>query len=77
MILWYNKLAGDGWLYGLLIGNGYMGANEFGRVESERIALNESTFWLGSPHDYNDPDEYNYFEKIKKLVFESEKGIRV
>ena len=54
---------------GLLIGNGYMGANVFGRVENERIALNESTFWSGRPHDYNDPDAHNYFEKIKKLVF--------
>ncbi|MCG6958415.1 glycoside hydrolase family 95 protein [bacterium BMS3Abin03] len=69
MVIWYNKPAGDVWTDGLLIGNGYMGANVFGRVENERIALNESTFWSGRPHDYNDPDAHNYFEKIKKLVF--------
>jgi alpha-L-fucosidase 2 len=51
------------------IGNGYMGAMVFGRVQHERIALNESTFWSGRPHDYNDPEAYRYFEKIKKLVF--------
>jgi alpha-L-fucosidase 2 len=69
MVLWYNKPAENVWLDGLFIGNGYMGANVFGRVENERIALNESTFWSGRPHDYNDPDAYNYFEKIKELVF--------
>lgn len=68
MVLWY-KQPGIKWLDGLFIGNGYMGANVFGRVENERIALNESTFWSGRPHDYNDPDAFSYFEKIKKLVF--------
>ena len=69
MIIWYNKPAEKVWLDGLFIGNGYMGANVFGRVFNERIALNESTFWSGRPHDYNDPDAYKYFEKIKNLVF--------
>lgn len=69
MVLWYNKPATNVWHDGLLIGNGYMGANVFGRVQHERIALNESTFWSGRPHDYNDPDAYSYFEKIKALVF--------
>ena len=46
-----------------------MGANVFGRVYNERIALNESTFWSGRPHDYNDPDANKYFGKIKDLVF--------
>ena len=69
MVLWYDKPAGDVWLDGLFIGNGYMGGNVFGRVENERIALNESTFWSGRPHDYNDPNAHNYFDKIKDLVF--------
>ena len=38
-------------------------------IQNERIALNESTFWSGRPHDYNDPDAGKYFEKIKDLVF--------
>ena len=68
MVLWYAKPAGDVWLDGLFIGNGHMGANVFGRVENERIALNESTFWSGRPHDYNDPDAGRYFSQIKDLV---------
>jgi len=69
MVVWYNKPADKVWLDGLFIGNGYMGANVFGKVQNERIALNESTFWSGKPHDYNDPDAYKYFGKIKDLVF--------
>jgi alpha-L-fucosidase 2 len=69
MILWYNKPADSVWHDGLLIGNGYMGGNVFGRVDKERIALNESTFWSGRPHNYNDPDAHRYFNKIKALVF--------
>ena len=70
MVLWYNKPADKVWLDGLFIGNGYMGANVFGKVINERIALNESTFWSGRPHDYNDSDANKYFEKIKNLVFD-------
>jgi hypothetical protein len=69
MVVWYNKPADRVWLDGLFIGNGFMGANVFGKVQNERIALNESTFWSGRPHDYNDPDANKYFGKIKDLVF--------
>jgi alpha-L-fucosidase 2 len=70
MLLWY-KQPGTQWSEGLLIGNGYMGANVFGQIVNERIALNESTFWSGKPHNYNDPQAYRYFEKIKDLVFKN------
>ncbi len=69
MVVWYDKPADKVWLDGLFIGNGYMGGNVFGRIKNERIALNESTFWSGRPHDYDDPDAYKYFGKIKDLVF--------
>ena len=69
MVVWYNKPADRVWFDGLFIGNGYIGANVFGRVQNERIALNESTFWSGRPHDYNNPDAFSYFKKIKELVF--------
>jgi len=69
MVVWYNNPADNVWLDGLFIGNGYMGGNVFGKIQDERIALNESTFWSGRPHDYNDPDAGKYFGKIKDLVF--------
>ncbi len=70
MVLWYNEPAGEVWLDGLFIGNGYMGGNVFGRVENERIALNESTFWSGRPHDYNDPEAHRYYDRIKELMYD-------
>ena len=69
MVLWYDQPAGEVWLDGLFIGNGYMGGNVFGRIENERIALNESTFWSGRPHDYNDPEAHNYYDRIKELMY--------
>ena len=68
MVLWYTK-PGDKWLDGSFIGNGYMGGNVFGRVQNERIALNESSFWSGVPHDYDNPEGLKYYPKIKALVF--------
>ena len=68
MVLWY-KQPGVKWLEGMLIGNGYMGAMVFGRVQNERIALNEGTFWSGRPHDYTNPNGYKYFPKMRDLVF--------
>ena len=69
MVLWYDQPAGEVWLDGLLIGNGYMGGNVFGRTDHERIALNESTFWSGRPVDYNDPEAHKYYDQIKQLMY--------
>ena len=68
MVLWY-KQPGEKWLEGLPIGNGYMGAMVFGRIQNERIALTEGTFWSGRPNDYANPDGYKYFPAIRDLVF--------
>lgn len=67
MVIWYRKPA-EKWLEALPIGNGYMGAMVFGGTARERIALNESTFWSGRPHDYNDPNAINYFSQIRQLI---------
>jgi alpha-L-fucosidase 2 len=71
MIIWYRQPA-DKWLEALPIGNGYMGGMVFGGVSQERIALNESSFWSGRPHDYNDPDAYKYYPKIRQLVVDEQ-----
>ena len=67
MVIWYRKPA-EKWLEALPIGNGYMGAMVFGGTAYERIALNESSFWSGRPHDYNDSNAINYFSQIRQLV---------
>jgi alpha-L-fucosidase 2 len=68
MVLWYRQ-PGEKWLDAMPIGNGYMGAMVFGGIQQERIGLNESSFWSGRPHDYNDTNAIKYFSKIRDLVF--------
>ena len=68
MVLWYHQ-PGVKWLDAMPIGDGYMGAMVFGGIQKERIALNESSFWSGRPHDYNDTNALAYFPQIRDLVF--------
>ena len=68
MLLW-NRQPAEKWLDAMPLGNGLMGAMAFGGVREERISLNESSFWSGRPHDYNDPDAGKYFAQIRDLVF--------
>ncbi len=68
MVLWYRQPATD-WLQAVPLGNGMIGAMVFGGVPQERIALNESSFWSGRPHDYDDTNAFQYFPQIRDLVF--------
>jgi alpha-L-fucosidase 2 len=68
MVVWYRQPA-QAWLDAMPLGNGLMGAMVFGGVQKERIALNESSFWSGRPHDYDDPNAGKYFPQIRELVF--------
>ena len=68
MVLWYRQPA-EKWLEAMPLGNGLMGAMVFGGIRQERIALNESTFWSGRPHDYDHPEALRYFPQIRDLVF--------
>lgn len=67
MLLWYRQ-PGEKWLDASPLGNGLMGAMVFGGIQSERIALNDSSFWSGRPHDYDNPEAPQYFPKIRDLV---------
>lgn len=68
MAIWYRQPA-SAWLQAMPLGNGMIGAMVFGGAPKERIALNESTFWSGRPHDYDDPEAFKYFGQIRDLVF--------
>jgi len=68
IILWYRQPALK-WLEALPLGNGMIGVMVFGGIQHERIALNESSFWSGRPHDYDDPEAIKYFPQIRDLVF--------
>ena len=51
------------------MGNGRIGAMVFGGTEDERLQINESTLWGGTPHDYSNPDAYPHLDEIRKLIF--------
>jgi alpha-L-fucosidase 2 len=68
MMLWYRQPATT-WLQAMPLGNGMIGVMVFGGVPQERIALNESSFWSGRPHNYDNPNAFRYFPQIRDLVF--------
>jgi alpha-L-fucosidase 2 len=68
MVLWYDKPAVE-WLDAMPVGNGMLAGMIFGKTDTERIALNESGFWSGAPHDYDDPNAGLHFEYIKNQIF--------
>lgn len=66
--LWYRQPAAR-WDEALPLGNGALGAMVFGGVERERIALNEDTFWMGRPHDYDRWEAFEVLPEIRRLLF--------
>ena len=71
LILSYDQPA-RAWNEALPLGNGRIGAMVFGRVDSERIQLNEATLWTGKPHDYTNPDARKNLKEIRRLIFEED-----
>ena len=65
--LWYRQPAKD-WNEALPIGNGRLAAMIFGRVETERIQLNEETVWAGEHRDRNNPDGAKAVPEIRRLL---------
>lgn len=69
MFLTYNRPAKE-WTEALPIGNGRMGAMVFGRVEQERLQLNEDTLWSGPPAEWNNPRAKEVLPKVRALLKE-------
>ena len=69
LTLWYDRPAEE-WTEALPIGNGRLGGMVFGGTASERIQLNEDTFWSGRPHDYTNPEAREHLSEVRKLIFE-------
>ena len=69
LTLWYRQPA-SAWVEALPVGNGRMGAMIFGGTERERIQFNESTLWVGEPHDYSRPGAAAHLATIRQLLFD-------
>lgn len=68
--LWYAQPA-KVWMESLPIGNGRLGAMTYGRIEEEKLALNESTMWSGQYNEnQNKPFGREKMNQLRKLFFE-------
>ncbi|MGI6233486.1 MAG: glycosyl hydrolase family 95 catalytic domain-containing protein [Prevotella sp.] len=66
--LWYSSPA-TSWLEALPVGNGHVGAMEWGGIQEDRIDLNESTFWAGSPYNNDSPYAKEHLAEVRQLIF--------
>ncbi len=67
--LWYAQPAAI-WDEALPVGNGRLGAMDFGGVELQRIQFNEETLWDGYPRDRVNPQAKEALPKIRKLMLD-------
>ena len=71
MKLWYDKPA-DEWMKSLPLGNGRLGVIIYGGIETETLALNESTMWSGEYDEHQQrPFGREKLNQVRKLFFEN------
>ena len=73
LLLWYEAPARE-WVEALPVGSGRLGAMVFGGVQSERLALNESTLWGGGPYDPNNAEALAALPEVRRLIFAGKYG---
>jgi alpha-L-fucosidase 2 len=67
--LWYSQAASE-WFEALPIGNGHFGGMIYGGIQTERVALSESTAWSGAPAaDEVNPSALDHLNEIRQLFF--------
>lgn len=67
--LWFDQPATH-FTRSLPLGNGRLGAMVFGGVYHERIVLNESSMWSGSPQDADREEAHLALPEIRRLLLE-------
>jgi alpha-L-fucosidase 2 len=66
--LWYRRPA-DEWTQALPVGNGRLAAMVFGGIHTERLQLNECSFFSGGPYDTTNPKAREGLPKVRELIF--------
>jgi alpha-L-fucosidase 2 len=69
--LYYDQPA-QSWEEALPVGNGLLGAMVFGGIEEERIQFNESTLYVGEPHDYSRAGASEQLDQLRQLIFDGQ-----
>ena len=67
--LWFERPA-TSFHESLPLGNGRIGAMVLGGLDEERIVLNESSVWSGSPEDADRPEAHTALPEIRRLLLE-------
>jgi alpha-L-fucosidase 2 len=67
--IWFDTPARD-FTESCPMGNGRLGAMMFGSVQEDRIVLNESSVWSGSPQDADRPYAFKALPELQKLLLE-------
>ncbi len=73
MILWFTKPA-DSFHESCVLGNGRLGAMDFGGTAVQRIVMNESSVWTGGPYDGNRYDAHKCLASVRENLFEGNIG---
>jgi alpha-L-fucosidase 2 len=58
----------------VVVGNGRLGAMDFGGVVKDRIVLNESSMWSGGPYDANNHEAAKCLPEVRALLFAGDTG---
>jgi len=66
-VIWFDTPATN-FTASCPLGNGRLGAMMFGGIDHERVVLNESSVWSGSPQDSDRPDAYKVLPEIRRLL---------
>lgn len=69
LLVWFDAPARE-FTQSLPLGNGRLGAMVFGGIAEERVVLNESSLWSGSPQEADRPDAAKYLPEIRRLLLE-------
>ncbi|HWS89681.1 MAG TPA: glycoside hydrolase family 95 protein [Pyrinomonadaceae bacterium] len=69
LLVWFDAPARE-FTQSLPLGSGRLGALVYGGVGVERVVLNESSLWSGSPQDADRPDASKYLPEIRRLLLE-------
>lgn len=60
----------DDWELALPVGNGRLGASVWGKVQDERITINEEGMWYGASRERKNPQAKKYFGEIREMLLQ-------
>ncbi|MSR38927.1 MAG: hypothetical protein EXS02_08840 [Planctomycetes bacterium] len=72
-LVWFDKPAAS-FHEASVLGNGRLGAMDFGGIEQQKIVLNESSMWSGGPYESDRPDAHACLPLVRAALFAGDIG---